>query len=438
MNARIMSVLLALCAPLDAQQNDDQMAGMQHHHHEGMEMTQMSPMNPAGMYLMNMASGTSLNPLSWPMPMLMPRLGSWNFMFMGQAFLVDTQQASPRGGDKLYSTNAIMGEAEHALAGGSVLFEAMLSLEPATVTDRRYPELFQTGETAYGRPLVDAQHPHSFVMGLGIHYAHPLGEHTMFQIYYAPVGDPALGPVAYPHRASAAELPEAPLSHHWQDSTHIADNVVTAAVKYKWVRLEASGFYGTEPNEQRWQVNWGPMNSYSARLSILPSKNWMAQVSAGRLSNPERQSPGEVTRITASLHYTRPAAFGNAWSTSLIWGRNHDMTTQHNLNSYLLESVYPIHRKNFITGRVELVDKDELFADDPTVEDHLARTAGSTFRIGAYTAGYTRDIGTFDHIETGLGANVTAYSLPAAIKPYYGDRPWGVNLYLRFRLKPQS
>ena len=80
--------------------------------------------------------------------------------------------------------------------------------------------------------------------------------------------------------------------------------------------------------------------------------------------------------------------------------------------------------------------KDELFADTPALEEQLSRTAGSTFRIGAYTGGYTRDIGTFKDIETGIGANATVYTLPSAIKPYYGDRPWGINFYVRMRLKP--
>ena len=406
--------------------------------HEGMNMPGMNhgmDMNDAGMYLMNTASGTSMNPLSWTMPMLMPRLGSWNLMLMGQAFIIDTQQSGPRGGDKFYSANWFMGAAEHKLGGGSVLFQTMLSLDPATVTNRRYPLLFQTGETAYGKPLVDAQHPHDFIMSIGVNYAHPLSENTMLQLYYAPIGDPALGPVAFPHRASASELPQATLGHHWQDATHIADNVATVALKYKWLRLEASGFYGTEPNENRWNIDWGPMNSYSGRVSIFPSKNWMAQVSAGRIARPEGLDGGDVVRTTASLHYTRPMAEGNAWSTSLVWGRNHDTFTQHNLNSYLLESVYPLAKKDFLTARVELVDKDELFANDPAIEHLLEHTAGSTFRIQAYTAGYTRDIGTFNHIETGIGANVTAYAIPSAIKPYYGEHPRGVNVFLRFRLK---
>ena len=161
----------------------------------------------------------------------------------------------------------------------------------------------------------------------------------------------------------------------------------------------------------------------------------MAQISAGRIAGPERQTPGDVVRATASLHYTRPMGFGNAWSTSVIWGRNHDTFTRRDLNSYLAETVYPVRRKNFLTGRIERVDKDELFADDPALEAQLARSAGSTFRIAAYTVGYTRDLGAFRDVETGVGANVTAYTVPAAIRPYYGARPFGVTMYVRLRLK---
>jgi hypothetical protein len=258
----------------------------------------------------------------------------------------------------------------------------------------------------------------------------------MLQFYYAPVGDPALGPVAFPHRASAFEIPQAPLGHHWQDSTHIADNVATVAVRHKWLRLEASGFYGTEPDENRWNIDWGRMNSYSARFSVTPNQNWLAQVSAGRLARPERLEEGDVVRSTASLQYSRPLDRGTSWSTSLIWGRNHRTANQSNSNSWLLETLYPVTRRDFLTGRLELVDKDELFANQPSLEEHLARTVGSSFRIFAYTAGYTRDIATIHDIETGIGANVTSYRVPSPIQPYYGSHPWGVNVFLRVRLKP--
>src|SRR5579863_9541797 len=212
------------------------------------------PVESPDVYLMNAASGTSRNPESASMPMLMRADGGWLLSLMGQAFVVDTQQSGPRGGDKFYSTNWIMGSAGHALAGGSLLLETMLSLEPATITNRRYPELFQTGETAYGKALVDAQHPHNFIMSLGVHYAHSLDSQTTLEFYVAPVGDPALGPVAFPHRTSAEEIPQAPLSHHWQDSTHISADVATVAVKHSWFRLEASGFHGAEPGENRWTL----------------------------------------------------------------------------------------------------------------------------------------------------------------------------------------
>jgi hypothetical protein len=380
-------------------------------------------MSDSSMYLMNMSSGTSMNPQSWAMPMVMSNIRSWQTMFMAQAFLVDTQQSGPRGHDKLYAPNWGMASAMHSLASGTLAINAMLSLEPATVTSRRYPELFQTGETAYGKPLVDAQHPHDFVMALGFDYVHPLGG-AMLQFYYAPVGDPALGPVAFPHRASAFELPQATLSHHWQDSTHIADNVATVAVAAKWLRLEASGFYGTEPNENRWNIDWGPMNSYAGRISVMPSNNWTFQFSAGRITQPERGEPGDVVRATASLQYTRWAKSGQ-WSSSLIWGRNHETATHHNVNSYLAETVYPVSKRDFLTGRIEIVDKDELQMGPP----------GSTFRVHAYTAGFTHDVGTFWRMETGMGANVTAYAIPAAIQPFYGEHPVGVDVYLRFRLR---
>jgi hypothetical protein len=168
------------------------------------------------------------------------------------------------------------------------------------------------------------------------------------------------------------------------------------------------------------------MNSWAVRVSAAPTQNWLAQVSTGHLTKPERQEEGNVQRTTASLQYSRPMDSGTSWSSSLIWGRNHEQLSHRNINSYLFETLYPASRRNFLTGRIELVDKDELA---------LPANLGTTFRIRAFTAGYTRDIGTFHSIETGLGANVTAYSIPSAITPYYGNHPWGVNIYLRLRLR---
>lgn len=403
-----------------------------------MPAMRMVDMNAAGMFLMNNMSGTAVNPAAWPMPMRMKPLGSWNTMFMAEAYINDTQQSGPRGGDKLYSPNWLMADAEHrAGKNGAFEFQLMLSLEPATITDRRYPLLFQTGETAFGKPIVDGQHPHNFIMSAGFQYALSLGENTTLELYFAPVGDPALGPIAYPHRASALELPQAPISHHWQDSTHIADEVVTAGIAYKKIKLEASGFYGSEPGENRWTIEAGPINSWSTRLWYFPTKNWAAQVSMGHLTHPEALERGDQFRTTASVEYSKPMP-GGSWSSSFIWGRDHSTYTKRNLNSYTAESVLPIRRKNFVTGRIELVNKDELFAGEPDIEQFLDTFYGSTFRIGAYTIGYTRDIDMFRNIETGVGANVETYSLPGAIKPYYGDHPIGGNVFIRFRLRSRS
>ncbi|MBV9082594.1 MAG: hypothetical protein JOZ62_07965 [Acidobacteriaceae bacterium] len=422
----------------------DSASGMDHngampHDHKSMSSMEMGAMNAAGMFLMGLSSGTAVNPAAWRMPMLMKDFGSWNTMFMAQAFIDDTQQSGPRGGDKLYSTNWIMVKTEHSAGGnGAVAMQLMLSLEPVTVTRRRYPLLFQTGETAYGKPIVDGQHPHDFIMALGLEYAYALSENTTLELYIAPVGDPALGPVAYPHRASAMELPQATISHHWQDSTHIADDVVTAALSYKKFKFEASGFHGAEPDEFRWDIDSGPIDSWSTRLWFFPTKNWAAQMSVGHLTHPEVTEPGNQTRVTGSIEYSKPLASGSSWSTSLIWGRDHSSYTKRNLNSYTLESLVPVHAKNFVSARAELVDKDELFAAQPGVEEFLNTRYGTSFRVGAFTMGYTRDFDVVRKIETGLGFNITGYSLPPAIKRYYGNHPVGANVFLRLRLNSRD
>lgn len=408
------------------------MSGMEmsDHHHMG------GGMPASEMFFMGESSGTSVQPSAWPMPMLMTAAGGWNLMWMGQAFLVYTQQTGPLGADKFYSTNWGMLSATHRLGGGSVMLRTMLSLEPATITERRYPLLFQTGETAFGSSITNAQHPHDFVMELSVQYSHNVGERATADLYYGVVGDPALGPVAYPHRASAMEIPQAPLGHHWQDSTHIANNVVTGVLAFRWVRFEASGFHGAEPDENRWNFDFGPMDSYSGRITFTPSPRWAAQVSAGHLTNPEALEPGDVVRTTASVEYVVPRPHDNWWATSLIWGRNWKTAAKYGSNAVLAETVIPFRDKNFVTGRYEWSQRDELFADNPSLEAQLATTTGMRwFDVSAYTIGYTRDLVTFHHAETGLGANVSLYGIPDAIKIYYGNYPLGVNVYLRVRLK---
>jgi hypothetical protein len=413
-----------------SEQHDMAAMAMSMHRHSGGGM----PSSEA--FFMGESSGTAVQPAAWPMPMVMTPVGSWNLMWMGQAFLVDTQQSGPLGDDKLYSNNWGMLGAIHRLGSGSVMLRTMLSLEPATITDRRYPLLFQTGETAFGNPITNAQHPHDFVMELAVQYSHSVGEHATADLYYGVTGDPALGPVAYPHRASAMEIPQATLGHHWEDSTHIASNVVTGMLAFKTLRFEASGFHGAEPDENRWNIDFGAMDSYSGRITFTPTPRWAAQVSAGHLTHPEALEAGDVVRSTASVEYVVPRPHENWWATSVIWGRNWKTAPKYGSNAVLAETVVPFGGKNFLTGRYEWSQRDELFADNPTLEEQLITTTGARwFNVNAYTIGYTRDLGTFHGAETGLGINVSLYGIPDSIKPYYGEHPAGVNVYLRVRLK---
>ena len=306
-------------------------------------------------------------------------------------------------------------------AGEHATFEAelMLSLEPATITGERYPLLFQTGETAYGHPIIDGQHPHNFIMALGFHYIAPAcREHDTRPVLRAGGRSGAGAGRISASRLGLWNCRRLRSRHHWQDSTHIADDVVTAGISHEKVQARSQRILwrraGRKSLDHR---DRAPSIPGRRALWYFPSDNWAAQVSVGRLTHPEALEPGDVVRSTASLSYSRPRAS----STSIIWGRNHSTFTHRDLNSYLIESEVPFARKNYITGRAELVDKDELIVP-------------GVYRIGAYVIGYTRDILTMAHLTTGLGGNFTAYSMPSSLDPAYGNHPVAVNVFLRFRL----
>lgn len=376
-------------------------------------------------------SGTSAEPNSTPSDMLMTMRGGWMLMLHGTAFLNLQQQSGPRGDDKFFSTNWIMPMAQHSLGPGTLTLRTMLSLEPATVSHRFYPELFQQGETAYGKPIVDGQHPHDFIMELAALYDIGLGEHGLLSFYFAPVGDPAMGPTAYPHRASASEDPLATLGHHLQDSTHIASDVITAGLTYKIARLEASGFHGREPDEFRWNIDSGKIDSWSLRATVNPAQNWSGQFSYGHLTSPEDLHPEEdIDRTTASILYNRPLARGN-WATTLLWGRNH---TSDGLtgNGYLAESTVRFAQNNFLWGRVENTDRtNELLLRNRFEPANFGESVAG--RVQAYTAGYERDFHLIPHLATGLGGQLTLYSTPPPLVPLYDKHPVGVLLFLRLR-----
>jgi hypothetical protein len=379
-------------------------------------------------------SGTSSEPSSSPQAMLMASRTGWMFMFHGEAFVNSIQQSGPRGGDKIFSTNWFMPMAQRRLGPGTFTGRVMVSLEPATISNERYPEVFQQGETAYGNPIVDGQHPHNFFMEIAAFYDWRIGENFLVSFYGAPVGDPALGPEAYPHRASAGEDPLAPLGHHLEDSTHISDDVVTLGLTYKVARVEVSGFHGREPDEFRWHIDGGALDSWSTRLTLNPTPHWSGQCSIGRLHSPEQLFPGEDTlRMTASVSYNHSLRgdWGN-WATMLLWGRNQDFPSGEIYNGYLVESTVRFSRKNYAWTRIENVDRTNLLE---LGENPLPPGFEEAFlaRIQAYTLGYDRAFDLIPHLSTAFGGQFMWYGKPAFLDPVYGPHPVGGVVFLRFR-----
>ena len=429
-----LALTLLISSPLLAQQMD----GM------------AQPNTLAANIVQHTSAGTSVEPASEPVPMLMHSAKGWMLMLHSTAFVTDTQQHanSPRNRDKLFSTNWIMPMAQHRLGTGTLTLRTMLSLEPATVTGRFFPELFQQGETAYGNPILDGQHPHDFVMELAALYDLPVAEHAMLSLYLAPVGDPAIGPTAYPHRLSASEDPIATLGHHQQDSTHIAINVLTAGLTYKMLRAEVSGFHGAEPTEARWHLQPSPNgvapDSISGRLTFAPTPNLAAQYSVAHITSPEALSLTQNQfRQTASVMYNRPIgvhknttsmpgmnmstpATGN-WSTTFVWGQTKSLPGNLKENSYLLESLLTLHRNSFYTRIEAAARTSELLTPAPSVEIPVGH-------VQAYTLGYDRAYRIAPHFQAAPGIQFTQYRAPDSLTATYGRTPFSVVVFLRLRL----
>jgi len=380
-----------------------------------------------------MGSGTSWQPASTKTNMLHKNAGSWLLMFHYNLLIGVNSQGGPRGVTKLESANWFMPMAFRRVGAGTLELRGMFSLEPFTFPPGGSPLLFQTGETYQGRPIIDAQHPHDLFMELSASYTLPVGERGTWFTYFGYPGEPALGPTAFMHRASASENPAAPLSHHLQDSSHISFGVFTTGITYRGFKLEGSVFNGREPGENRYNFEANPWNSRSARLSFAPNRNWSMQISHGLLRNPEALEPGDVRRTTASITYNKPLKRGS-WATSLIWGRNHESHDDEifNLNGYVAESTVNFLDKNYFYSRLELVDKNALLRHEDRLRLGITEHHPS-FRIGAYTFGGARDIWSKEKLLVALGGDITFYSKPAQLDVIYGDRPVSYRFFIRFR-----
>ncbi len=411
-------------------QGQDAASNMPIHAHsaQGMAGMQMPMSGPDWLPSPHAGSGTSWQPASVPESVWMTSRGQWDLMAHGVLFLTYNQQGGPRGVGKAESVNWLMVMEQHKLWRGTLLLRQMFSAESLTSPHPGFPELFQTGETYHGQPLVDHQHPHNVFAELSAYFSLPLTTKVLWLLYGGPSAEPALGPVTYIHRASGAELPAAPLSHHLQDSTHTSFGVVTTGVIFDRFKLEGSMFNGREPNEKRWSIQPESLDSWSVRASMAATRNWVVQYGYGRLLHPEAAEPGNEKRQGASVEYNRPFAEGN-WATTAVWGRKHKDETGTNLNSYLLESTINFKRSNYAYTRLELVDKDELF---PEAAVHPA------YRIGGYTFGGVRDLLRSAKWNLGLGADITFYSKPSVLDAAYGTNPVSFRVFLRVRPGPRE
>ena len=384
-----------------------------------------------GPYMMaRESSGTSWQPDSTPMGGLMRMHGEWMTMWHGMLDLIYDDQGGPRGAAKAFSTSMLMLMARRDLAQGALGLRLMLSADPL-MGRYGYPELFQTGETADGvHPLIDRQHPHNLLMEASGSYSRNLSKQSAVYLYAALAGEPALGPPAFMHRFSSEDNPEAPLTHHWLDSTHITYGVVTAGYEWDRVKLEGSAFNGREPDQDRYAVELRAFDSWSARLSWNPLPDLALQVSTGRLASPEQLEPNvAIRRTTASASYNRMLG-GLQWQTTFAWGRNQPQPGAAS-DGWLLESALRLADTHTFFARAERVGKDELFTPGEPLY-------GPTYTIEELSLGYIYD---FAHwgtqlgpIHAGVGAMATAYRYPAVLDAVYGDDPTSFLVFLRARL----
>ena len=395
----------------------------------GMDMGEMPMSGMYGSYGMSReASGTSWQPDVARHEGVHLMRGPWMLMLHGFADLVYDDQGGRRGDDKVFGSNMGMAMAQRTLGPGTFGLRSMLSLEPATIGKEGYPLLLQTGETADGRtPLIDRQHPHDLFMELAGTYSISADNRSLF-LYGGLPGEPALGPPAFMHRFSGMNIPAAPITHHWLDSTHISYGVLTAGAVVDRVKVEASSFRGREPDEHRWGLESPKLDSHAFRLSVNPTARWALQASYGRIHSPEQLEP-EVNqdRFTASAMVDGTWGDTGRWEGTLAWGRNRNRPG-HTLDAFTAEGAFESGGRHTVFGRLERVEKDELFIQsDPR--------AGRVFDVGELTAGYRYDVLRRGHTALGLGASGTVSLIPGALKSTYGDTPTSASLFLRAALR---
>jgi hypothetical protein len=347
----------------------------------------------------------------------------WTGMAHGYLWAVYTDQTGPRGDTKLHAQSMAMLTAEKQFGGGRLQLRSMLSAEPL-MSNRGYPNLFATGETAGGKPLVDRQHPHDLFMELAARLDVGLAPGVTAFLYGGPVGEPALGPSAFMHRASARLNPEAPITHHWFDSTHITYGVVTAGLTAGRWQIEASTFRGEEPDEDRWDIETPRLDSWSVRATLTPSPNWAVQVSHGRLDQPETLHRGQdEARTTASVHYNSGKGLA-----ALVAVSAKNRIPGETLTAWLGEVNWDVTERHTLFGRFENVENDELFPD------HADPLHDRPFRVSKLQAGYAYTLPIARALDLSAGGSVARFFKPDALDAAYGKHPMGYTIFARLTL----
>lgn len=398
MSLRLAAVLL-LAAPAAMAQ------------HEGHDMQMSGALGPYPMT--REASGTSWQPDVAPMEGRHWMGADWMVMLHGYLDVVYDRQGGPRGDEKGLVPGMLMAMAQRDFGPGTWGLKAMVSPDPL-MGRSGYPLLFQTGETADGEtPLVDRQHPHDAFMELAMSYALRLGRGSVFAYLGLP-GEPALGPPAFMHRASGMAIPEAPLTHHWLDSTHITFGVATLGATWRDLKVEGSAFNGREPDQHRWNVETGPLDSWSGRVSYNLGEHWSAQLSHGRLKEPEQLEPEEdVERSTGSISYSVPLERG---LLSLTFAGGVNRVEGEGEAAWLLEGT-------------RLYDRARLFGRVERLENH--HLTGGKVEVGKLTLGGAYRIAATGRVAFDLGALLSGYEFPGSLEPDYGSSPLSGMVFLR-------
>jgi hypothetical protein len=359
--------------------------------------------------------------------------GSWTLMLHGKIFAQYIREGGDRGDDQFGSVNWLMGMARRQVAGGNLALRVMLSAEPGTVGKCGYPNLVATGELCNGEGIHDRQHPHDLFMELAASWERELSSSVAFQIYGGPAGEPAIGPVAFPHRVSAMPGPIAPITHHWLDATHISFGVATAGLFGRKWKIEGSIFNGREPDEERYNIDLDRLDSFSGRVWLMPNAHWAFQVSAAELNeaeqDPESSERHDVTRTTASATYHRPLADGGIWANTIAWGRNRE--DGHSTDAVLVETNLNLRERNVIFARAELARKS---GEDLAVDDEDPALADEFFTVGSVSLGYVRQLSPMGSLMPGIGVRASVSFLPGGLDPFYGSRaPFGFAVFTSFR-----